>query len=305
MLFTLEHAKEILSCMPDPIFILSDNGIYVDIFGGKDTQSYHDGSGLVGKSLYQVMEAGQADWFVSEIRRALKQNQIVTVEYQLSAQDVKGLDQTSGPEGVLHFEGKICPLSLDYQGHAVVLWLTRNVSQRCELEALLRYQSQTDALTNIFNRRVFFEKLEQEVSRCNGTDYQAALLLFDLDFFKAVNDQYGHHAGDFLLVTLTEVVSGMLHYGETFARMGGEEFAIVLPHTSPSQGRERAEKIRAMIQRQRFKYQQVAMSVTVSFGVTDITRSESNTQIYARADKALYHAKRNGRNCVALIESLA
>ncbi|EHK9124126.1 TPA: diguanylate cyclase [Vibrio parahaemolyticus] len=303
MLFSLEQVKQILNSMPDPIFILSDDGVYVDIFGGQDTQLYHDGSLLVGKSLHDVMDAEHADWFVGEIRRALSRNQIVTVEYQLSARDVKGLDEMSGPQGLLHFEAKICPLNFDFRGHSVVLWLTRNVSQRCELEAALRHQCQTDALTRIFNRRVFFEKLDEEIGRGAKRGYQASLLLFDLDYFKAINDRYGHHAGDFLLVSLTGIVSDMLNQDETFARMGGEEFAIILPGMAPRLCRTQAEKIRTAIQHHRFEYQQICMSVTASFGVTDITHSESNTQIYARADKALYQAKRHGRNCVALIES--
>ena len=87
-------------------------------------------------------------------------------------------------------------------------------------KTLLRHQSQIDALTNIYNRRVFFEKLTEEVIKSQAPDYHSALLLFDLDFFKVINDKRGHDAGDYVLETLADLVSHLLVKDEIFARVG-------------------------------------------------------------------------------------
>lgn len=174
------------TCYPEcltPLFILSEDGIYIDVFGGTDKKAYHDGSNLIGKTLHSVLDKEQADWFIEQINRSLNQDCIVTIEYKMCADSVQGIDANSGPKGDLYYEGKICPLTINYQGRRVVLILTRNISNRHRVETLLRHQSQIDALTNIYNRRVFFEKLTEEVIKSQEPDYQSALLLFDLDFF--------------------------------------------------------------------------------------------------------------------------
>ncbi|HHF3256386.1 TPA: hypothetical protein ACPJ2K_003638 [Vibrio alginolyticus] len=158
MQFTLEHAQDVLSGMPDPTFILSEDGIYIDVFGGTDKKAYHDGSNLIGKTLHSVLEKDKADWFIEQISRSLKQDSIVTIEYKMCADSIQGIDANSGPRGDLYYESKICPLAIKYRGRRVVLILTRNISNRHRVETLLRHQSQIDALTNIYNRRVFFRK---------------------------------------------------------------------------------------------------------------------------------------------------
>ncbi|EPR2984010.1 PAS domain-containing protein [Vibrio parahaemolyticus] len=162
MQFTLEHAQDVLSGMPDPTFILSEDGIYIDVFGGTDKKAYHDGSNLIGKTLHSVLEKEQADWFIEQINRSLNQDSIVTIEYKMCADSIQGIDANSGPKGDLYYEGKICPLTINYQGRRVVLILTRNISNRHRVETLLRHQSQIDALTNIYNRRVFSKSSQKK-----------------------------------------------------------------------------------------------------------------------------------------------
>ncbi|HCH6156991.1 diguanylate cyclase [Vibrio parahaemolyticus] len=302
MQFTLEHAQDVLSGMPDPTFILSEDGIYIDVFGGTDKKAYHDGSNLIGKTLHSVLEKEQADWFIEQINRSLNQDSIVTIEYKMCADSIQGIDANSGPKGDLYYEGKICPLTINYQGRRVVLILTRNISNRHRVETLLRHQSQIDALTNIYNRRVFFEKLTEEVIKSQTPDYQSALLLFDLDFFKVINDKRGHDAGDYVLETLADLVSHLLVKDEIFARVGGEEFAIILPETSLSAAKEVGEEVRSHIQNCQFEFEKIEIPVTVSVGVVKIGRDETTKRLYAHADKALYAAKRNGRNCVATLD---
>ncbi|EPR2984009.1 GGDEF domain-containing protein [Vibrio parahaemolyticus] len=133
-------------------------------------------------------------------------------------------------------------------------------------------------------------------------DYQSALLLFDLDFFKVINDKRGHDAGDYVLETLADLVSHLLVKDEIFARVGGEEFAIILPETSLSAAKEVGEEVRSHIQNCQFEFEKIEIPVTVSVGVVKIDRNETTKRLYAHADKALYAAKRNGRNCVATLD---
>ncbi|MFH0279977.1 GGDEF domain-containing protein [Vibrio alginolyticus] len=220
----------------------------------------------------------------------------------MCADSIQGIDANSGPRGDLYYEGKICPLAIKYRGRRVVLILTRNISNRHRVETLLRHQSQIDALTNIYNRRVFFEKLTEEVIKAQEPNYHSALLLFDLDFFKVINDKRGHDAGDYVLETLADLVSHLLVKDEIFARVGGEEFAIILPETSLSAAKEVGEEVRSHIQNCQFEFEKIEIPVTVSVGVVEIGRNETTKRLYAHADKALYAAKRNGRNCVATLD---
>ncbi len=292
MLTNLDEVYEVLSCLPDPVFILSETGEYIDLLGGTDSQSYHDGKVLIGQSLHSVLEQDKADWFIEQIITVLDNNQVLTVEYDLAGEDVAGLDQRSGPVGVLRFEGKISPLSFKYQDKRVVCWLTRNISKRHRLEVKLRKQSESDALTKIANRRHFFSTL----SAITKSTTPHCLLLFDIDYFKKVNDTYGHLAGDNTLKEVVTRVKNIIRPSDTLARVGGEEFALLLPDIDEYAAFEIAERIRRAIENEPFHYEEHTFAITLSVGVTQARYQEKNNLIFARADDALYIAKSRGRN---------
>ncbi|MGR5177126.1 GGDEF domain-containing protein [Vibrio parahaemolyticus] len=292
MLTKLEQVYEVLSCLPDPVFILSERGDYIDLLGGTDTQSYHDGKALIGKTLHSVMSEDKANWFIGQIIDALERNCVVTVEYDLAAAEVAGLDEQSGPAGMMRFEGKICPLSFMHNDDRVVCWLTRNISQRHQLEVQLRRQSETDGLTQIANRNYFFNRL----SSITKHDVLHSLLLLDIDFFKQVNDTYGHLAGDQTLQEVVSRVQSLIRPIDIFARVGGEEFAIILPQNDDRSGYEVAERIRLAIAHHPFCHNEHTFSITTSLGVTQIHHGEQNNEAFSRVDDALYLAKEQGRN---------
>ncbi|SEF64756.1 GGDEF domain-containing protein [Vibrio hangzhouensis] len=299
MLTKLEQVYEVLSCLPDPVFILSEKGDYIDLLGGTDTQSYHDGKALIGKTLHSVMSEDKANWFIGQIIDALDRNCVVTVEYDLAAAEVVGLDEHAGPAGILRFEGKIFPLSFMHNDDRVVCWLTRNISQRHQLEVQLRKQSETDGLTQIANRNYFFNRL----SSITKHDVLHSLLLLDVDFFKQVNDTYGHLAGDQTLQEVVSRVQSLIRPIDIFARVGGEEFAIILPQSDDRSGYEVAERIRLAIANHPFSYKEHTFAITTSLGVTQIHQGEQNNEVFSRVDNALYLAKEQGRNrCVSLLK---
>lgn len=165
-----------------------------------------------------------------------------------------------------------------------------------------------DPLTGIHNRRYLVETLDRELHRSVRYQRPLALLLFDVDAFKAINDSFGHLAGDFSLRELVSCVQEVLRLEAVFARYGGEEFAIVLPETTLEDGVRVAERIRGRVEKRVFLYADRGYSLTVSVGVATTTGTEVITgqELIRLSDKALFSAKQQGRNrVVAEPESVA
>jgi two-component system cell cycle response regulator len=156
-----------------------------------------------------------------------------------------------------------------------------------------------DHLTGLHNRRFFDDSLEREFSRARRYRRSFSMLMLDIDWFKRVNDRYGHPAGDFVLQGVASLLKEALREDETVARYGGEEFGLLLPETELSVAVNVAEALRAAVAAARFDHQQVTINVTASIGVATLIGSgRGAAELLARADKKLYEAKRSGRNRV-------
>ena len=155
-----------------------------------------------------------------------------------------------------------------------------------------------DGLTQIHNKRYLFEALERELMRARRHERALSLFMFDIDYFKRINDEYGHLAGDYVLRELAEVVQERIRRDEVFARYGGEEFAIMLPETELEGAVTLAGTLREKVAEHRFSFQGESISVTVSLGCASMEPDDTATAIIARADEKLYEAKRSGRNRV-------
>jgi diguanylate cyclase (GGDEF)-like protein len=163
---------------------------------------------------------------------------------------------------------------------------------RCELEHLATH----DPLTGIFTRRALLDSCALELARCLRHDRTMALLMLDLDHFKAVNDHYGHLVGDQVILNFVARTGGLLRQIDSFGRYGGEEFVVLLPETNAADALVVAERIRAAV-----ATPSELPAYTVSIGIT--TRSYADTKVdelLARADQALYQAKANGRNRIEM-----
>ncbi len=166
----------------------------------------------------------------------------------------------------------------------------------------IREQSLTDPLTGIANRRRLEEHLAREVERARRHGRPLCVAMGDIDFFKMVNDRYGHQTGDAVLVRVADVMKRELRSADLVARYGGEEFAFILPETSLADASTLFERIRKAIEATRFENEN--LHVTISFGVAAWHVDASPTDTLESADKALYRAKQGGRNRVE-IEALA
>lgn len=166
-----------------------------------------------------------------------------------------------------------------------------------ELERL----ATTDSLTGVFNRRQFMEAGMQELARSRRYNNPMSLLMLDIDNFKTVNDTWGHPTGDRALQTLTEVIGLVVRDQDTVGRLGGEEFAVILPETALAGARIIAERMLAVVQQSTITSTEDgnAVGITVSIGIaTSSLEDVSFDAILSRADKRLYEAKKRGRNCV-------
>ena len=173
-------------------------------------------------------------------------------------------------------------------------------------EALAR-EANTDALTGCANRRNFLRQLEQERDRSSRYNFDMCLLSLDIDHFKRVNDTHGHAAGDEALKHVVAIIQGNLRQIDLLGRVGGEEFAILLPHTSAEGGAVMAERIRAAVEADPAVFGTLAIGITVSIGGVEWRpgSSQSVNRMLALADGALYAAKESGRNRVEWASLLA
>lgn len=186
-------------------------------------------------------------------------------------------------------------------GSTTVLKFTYNYLdekfQQQMYEAALR-----DPMTKAYNRKYFLDRLETELAYARRHATQLSVLMFDLDFFKRINDTYGHLAGDYVLITFGRVVLDTLRAEDVFARYGGEEFGLICRGVQLGNGGILGERIRSLVERTAFEYEDQKIPVTVSVGVAAYPEidAESGIQLIAAADEALYQAKRTGRNRVLL-----
>jgi len=159
--------------------------------------------------------------------------------------------------------------------------------------------SLTDELTRIGNRRALIDSVDMELSRCRRTGASMSLLILDLDFFKKVNDTYGHLAGDAALVHVTRIIQQSLRQYDILGRIGGEEFAVFLSNTTIEKSLEIAERIRRSIEHSALSYEGCDIALSVSIGQTTLGCNTLFNDLYDQADQALYKAKSSGRNQVA------
>jgi diguanylate cyclase (GGDEF)-like protein len=194
------------------------------------------------------------------------------------------------------FLGDVTPLENRQRG-AVISHMT--ITDRKVLELALMRLATTDALTGLPNRRYFLEAADLEIERVNRFGAAASLVMIDLDHFKTVNDTYGHAVGDEALRCLTKIFKKQLRQMDVFARIGGEEFVIMLPGTNETGGVIVAEKLRLALSETPVKSGQNQFHTTACFGVAEVRAGDKGADdCLSRADAALYAAKRNGRNRV-------
>ncbi len=183
-------------------------------------------------------------------------------------------------------------------GRCIFKFLSGNNIENAYHEEIYRLTT-IDGLTQIYNKRYFLETLEREIGRAQRYSRDLSLIMFDIDHFKQVNDSFGHLAGDYVLKQLASVIRSRIRREDILARYGGEEFAIILPEIDLYNATHFADKVRKLTEKAMFKFEDTAIPVTVSVGVTTLTRDITEGLDFIKvADDALYAAKNAGRNRV-------
>ncbi len=163
-------------------------------------------------------------------------------------------------------------------------------------QAKMAEMSTVDELTKLHNRRYFIEALEGEFERAIRYDAEIALVMLDLDYFKKVNDTYGHPTGDMVLSSVGKILNKHVRRSDIACRYGGEEFAVILPHLSKEGIFPAYERFRELVSKQSFGHESTQIHVTISIGIAFSNDAGSANDLLAHADQALYQAKESGRN---------
>ncbi|APG06680.1 hypothetical protein BJI69_20590 [Luteibacter rhizovicinus DSM 16549] len=217
----------------------------------------------------------------AEVQALNKQNEILRLHGALDRKDVE-----TGRLYIVILAASLAAIVW------LVLWLRRSQMRFMKL-------ARRDGLTGICNREHFVDQADRVLAYGARSDRGLCLILFDLDHFKNVNDSYGHAVGDEVLKRAVDVCHRALHACDVFGRLGGEEFAILLPDCSPAQARARAEQLRLSISATAATQARPELAVTASFGVSSTLQCGFELhRLLVVADAALYRAKRAGRNCV-------
>lgn len=162
----------------------------------------------------------------------------------------------------------------------------------------------TDELTGLFNRRYFMNRLNQEFERVKRYESIFTFIMIDIDYFKRINDTHGHLAGDCVLRNAADIMKKSLRLSDTVGRIGGEEFAILLPETEIEYGVEIAERLRKKIDESELDFECKSLKLTISAGISDSDSGDLTVDaVLNRADMALYSAKEDGRNRVKAVKA--
>ncbi|OJX37947.1 MAG: hypothetical protein BGO78_07850 [Chloroflexi bacterium 44-23] len=185
------------------------------------------------------------------------------------------------------------------------LQLRHEIQERMKSQAELEVLATTDPMTGLFNRRHFFTLTEHWCENATEIPLEISAMMIDIDHFKRINDEYGHPAGDEVLIKVAQAIQNALRTDDILCRYGGEEFSILLPNTNLMAAQQVAERVRQTVENMKIYYEDHVIQLTVSIGVADLLNSPKHSVmgLLGHADQALFKAKHKGRNCCAVFSS--
>ena len=190
------------------------------------------------------------------------------------------------------------PLRADDNSIIGIFLIVQDVTELAIYEQKMIEMNVKDGLTGIYNRRHLESRLGDECERQKRYAGKLSLVMLDIDFFKKVNDTYGHQCGDHVLKSVASGIASIIRKTDCLARYGGEEFCCLLPETGIKDASMLAERFRKHVEEMALLYQDTEVRVTISLGVSEFTAASSPEMLLKKADDALYQAKKTGRNKV-------
>lgn len=288
----LEFQSKLLNSVTDSIFVhdMDGNIIYVNE-AAYATRGYTRDE-LMG------MRVQELDYHDEKSGDEVYEENVKIAKEQLSKKESAVIE-------VLHKtkDGKIIPIEITCRliqddGKSYVISIARDISMLKAMNENLKKMATTDNLTGIYNRHKFEEIFKSEIERVLRYESPLSMIMADIDYFKRVNDTYGHDVGDYVIKSVVDIVKRNIRHIDIFVRWGGEEFIILCPETDSASATLLAEKLRSAIEKTQLEK---VGKITCSFGVTAYVKKESENSFIKRLDSALYRAKDEGRNRVVTL----
>ncbi len=294
LMLSNEKFTAITRVMPDMAFVLGADGSYTDLYGGDEKLLYKPRQDIMGKRVSDIIPSEIACGVMNTINETLRSGEIQIFEYDM---EVLGGQRT--------FEGRVAPLDHylpEFPDRRHVLWMARDITARKEAEQQIERLAYYDPLTGLPNRRMLINRLEVLLESIRRKRKFGALLYLDLDNFKRINDSLGHSAGDELLIQVAERLSPNLRKSDTLARIGGDEFVVMLETLEDDvdalckDASQVAQKIIESFEHL-FSVRGGDYKLGCSIGIGLIDRNTSSAdEVLKRADTAMYKSKHHGGN---------
>ncbi|MGC9386015.1 MAG: EAL domain-containing protein [Hydrogenovibrio sp.] len=293
-----EISSLLLTSTNEGIFGLDQNGRTTFINPAAAKMLGYDEKELIGQNNHHLIHHSHANGETISERDCQMMRPIRT------GQDAHVADEVLWRKDGSHFpvEYRSTPISRNQEVVGAVVTF-HDISHRQAQEQRIKYLAFHDELTGLPNRRLFTDRLEEELKREKHSTARSALMILDIDHFKDINDTQGHPVGDELLKAITQRIRGVLHETDTFARLGGDEFAVLMmEEISGLEAAQMAERLLNLF-KQPFQVYDFIIPVSTSIGITFCEPDHSSDDIISQADIALYEAKYNGRNNFVFYES--
>lgn len=286
-----------INTMPELAFILDEEGEYVEVFGNENQLLYQRKERLLGQKITEVLPKGVAKIIMMAIKLAITSAKTQTVSYEL---------KISGESCFFQANITLFEHSIENKHKKQVIFIAHDVTQQINAQHEAYHLSLYDPLTDLPNRRLLIERLEQEIIRLQRHDQLGALLFIDLDDFKTINDSRGHQTGDLLLKEVARRLRKLIRKNDLACRLGGDEFVILLSNmennivTASSRAQTVAYKTLEMLQAP-YELEGEKHQISCSIGIVMFPEAGRNSHdLIKYADIAMYQAKDDGKNTVKL-----
>jgi len=282
------HIEAIANAMPDPIFVMGQDGTYLDILGGKERTLYADGQSLIGQKYHDVLPEKMADRFLKVVQKAIAYNELNEIEYQLADTEVEGIDSTRPNEGQW-YEARVYPIHSEAYDQPAVIWLAINITKRKHMEEQIEHLSSNDPLTNLYNRDFFLNIVDEETNKAKLNHQPLSLAKINLDCFKRITDAYGHEMGDKAILTAAHAIKKVVGDLGYVGRLSCDQFMILLPDIKAVDAFRITKLAQETISAQKIKLEDDEQTCLTSHaGITELREdSEDSRTLFKRVNKAI------------------
>jgi diguanylate cyclase (GGDEF)-like protein len=290
--------KEITDLMPDRHFCIDEKGIIHRTFGDFESEIFYGIGDFELLSVFEFATREISQQIKQAIADCLIEKKMVNIEYSFTLCQLKEyFPDAAGPSEEQWFEIKIYPTNFVIEEKRLLVCSNSNITESKQMELKLHEMAITDPLTGLYNHSYVMQELESCLQRCKHYNLDVSVLMLDIDYFKKVNDTYGHNIGDLVLIELSRFLKDEVRDADITSRLGGEEFLILLLNTPPTQVSQIAQRLIRSISEIYVAIPGANLSVTVSGGLSQIKQNDHSIEaVLKRVDTALYHSKENGRN---------